>query len=352
MRKQWVLILFFMLIPWTVGFVVGGGQSGTSLDGAYITGLVPHEVGGLENDISAYNGIPGIVSGVTYEYIQIDTDCSNKTSGICLDSDDSNLYRWNGASMVLLGGGVLDTDGDGDLTDEDPEFATVTATQFSGLVIGDCSDGNTCTAQEILDSVTMTPSGGTWDLSAVAVTLPSFNIVETVYIPIGYATDGGTAPAAKEDINDTAGYVSVRKFDGASQDEDVMITWQVPADIVAASGIKFRAICYITEATGPSAETWQMEMQGFSVADGEALAGTLGTAQASNSGSRSDAQYDRVATAWSSALTTTHITGLAAGETAHLKLYRDIDDTDTYAQDVGVAGIEIKYYRALTSSGF
>jgi len=44
-------------------------------------------------------------------------------------------------------------------------------------------------------------------------------------------------------------------------------------------------------------------------------------------------------------MTSTHITDLAAGEVVTLKLYRDIDDTDTYAQDIAVIGIELRYKR-------
>jgi len=71
----------------------------------------------------------------------------------------------------------------------------------------------------------------------------------------------------------------------------------------------------------------------------------MGTAVISSATARTDAQYDRIATAWSAAVT---ITNLAAAETATLKLYRDTsDDADTYAQDIGVAGIEIKYTRQI-----
>lgn len=169
-------------------------------------------------------------------------------------------------------------------------------------------------------------------------------IVETEYLPIGYAIDGGTAPATKETITSTH-KADVRKFDGSAQDEDVYFTWQAPDDLDTTSGIKFRVLCMVTEATAPSTETWQFEMQGFSAGSGDALAGTLGTAQTSNSGSRSDARYDFVYTAWSSAMTSTHITDLAAGEAVTFKLYRDIDDTDTYAQDVGVIGVQLRYKR-------
>jgi len=172
----------------------------------------------------------------------------------------------------------------------------------------------------------------------------TFTTTETDFIPIAWAIDGASAPAALATKTSGTDKLNTRDFAGDG-DEDVLIPWKVPLDIDATSGIKFRVVCAVVSATAPSSETWQFEMQGFSLGTGDALDGTLGTAQTSNSGSRSDAQYDVVETAWSAAMTGTHITDLAAGETVLLKLYRDIDDTDTYVQDVGVIGIEIKYKR-------
>lgn len=173
--------------------------------------------------------------------------------------------------------------------------------------------------------------------------------VETEYLPISYAIDGASAPDALATVTSGTDKVDARTFAGDA-DEDVLFTWKVPLDFDATSGVKFRALCVVTSGTTPSAETWQFEMQGFSLGDGDALDGTLGTAQTSNSGSRSDAQYDLVHTAWSSAMTSTHITDLAAGETVVFKLYRDVDDTDTYEQPVGVVGVELKYKREHSES--
>lgn len=187
--------------------------------------------------------------------------------------------------------------------------------------------------------------------SANPLTISNQQVVEEVFIPIAYGIDSGSnPPSSLNTLVSTNGYVDVRDFDGTAQDEDVMFVWSAPSDLDATTGIKFRVICYVSAATGPSAETWQFEVQGFSLGDGDALAGTLGTAQTSNSGSRTDVQYDRVSTAWSSAMTSTHITDLTAGETVHLKLYRDIDDTDDYGQDIAVAGIELRYKRNMTTT--
>jgi hypothetical protein len=163
-------------------------------------------------------------------------------------------------------------------------------------------------------------------------------------------TDGASAPDALETMTSGTDKVDLRTF-ADDADEDVLFTWQMPDDIDTTSGIKFRVICFIDNATGPSGETWMFSLQGFSLGQGDALDGTLGTAQDSNSGSRTDAQYDRVATAWSSAMTSTHITDLSAvSETIIFKLFRDVDDTDDYAQDIGVVGVELKYKREYSAT--
>ena len=176
------------------------------------------------------------------------------------------------------------------------------------------------------------------------LTYATLTTVETEFIPVGYMIDGASAPDALATLTSGTDKANTRTFAGDA-DEDLVFDWQVPLDLDTTSGIKFRVICIISSATGPSAETWQFELQGFTLGDGDALDGTLGTAQTSNSGERTDAQYDRVATAWSAAMTSTHITNLAVGETAQFKLYRDVDDSDTYAQNVAVVGIEFKYKR-------
>lgn len=146
------------------------GDSATSF---FDAGTCEHERGCLEADLSAYGGIPAISGGSTSQAIEYESDCSDNTSGLCIDSDDHHIYWWNGSSMVKYGGSVIDTDSDGSLTDETPEFSTVTASQFSGLVIGDCSDGDNCTADEILDNENISPTGGAWDLSALTLTFPA-----------------------------------------------------------------------------------------------------------------------------------------------------------------------------------
>jgi hypothetical protein len=152
--------------------ILAGGGGGEVAD--YFTAtLLEHEHGGLEADVSAYDGIPGISAGSTFEAIQWESNCADNITGICIDSDDWKVYRWTGAAMSEIGVGVIDTDYDGDLTDETPSFDEVTANVFNGITIGDCSDGNNCTADEILNNEDISPAGGTWDLSNLSITFPS-----------------------------------------------------------------------------------------------------------------------------------------------------------------------------------
>jgi len=167
-------------------------------------------------------------------------------------------------------------------------------------------------------------------------------VQEYEFLPIVWAINGAAPPEALTTLTSTFS-VDIRNFDDAS-DEDVYFIWQIPSDL-SGSTITYRVICFVTNATGPSNEGVAFFLQGNSLGDGDILSGAMGTAVISSATARTDAQYDRIATAWSAAVT---ITNLAAAETATLKLYRDTsDDADTYAQDIGVAGIEIKYTRQI-----
>ena len=169
--------------------------------------------------------------------------------------------------------------------------------------------------------------------------------VDTIHISAWL--NGTSGPEALSILTSAPGQVEVRNFDDAA-DEDIDVTWQVPFD-VTGSTVTFRVICWITNATGPAnGEGVSFFLQGASVADNEILSSAHGTAVISTAdGNGSHAQYDRFVTAWSAAVT---LTGIAAGETVTLTLYRDVSDAaDDYAQDIGVEAVQIKYSRALTN---
>lgn len=161
-------------------------------------------------------------------------------------------------------------------------------------------------------------------------------IVKTEYIPVAYMEDGAAAPATASVWADTR-KARVREF-AADADDDVEIHWLAPDDYV--SGIKFRAIGFVTNATAPAnTETVIFNLAGCSVGNSDDGGCTLGTGVTSTfTADATYAQNDRWSSAWSSAITVTNIT---AGESVMLKLFRDVDDT--YGQAIGLAGIEIKY---------
>jgi len=284
------------------------------------------------------------------------------------ETADGTIDVTNGTTQVVR---LLESNANGtvtDFVDEDEgdhsEFVTgdwfifrmtdaSTTIDFStnANIEGNCNTDFTGSATQIVDLL-FRFQGTYWILvndlgcrsDPLTLSISSIVTVETEVIPVGYMTDGASAPDALATLTSGTDKVDERTFAGDA-DEDLLFTWEAPLDIDVTTGIKFRVICWITEATAPDAETWQFELHGFSLDTGDPLDGTLGTAQTSNSGERSDARYDRVATAWSAAMTSTHITGLTAGETIVFKLYRDVDDTDTYAQLVGVSAVELKYKR-------
>ena len=174
-------------------------------------------------------------------------------------------------------------------------------------------------------------------VSATAVADDSYTIItKTEYIPIAYAENGAAAPAAASVWADTR-KAKIRVF-AADADDDVEIHWMVPDDYVG--GIKFRVVGFVDNATAPAdAETVILNLAGCSVGNSDDGGCTLGTGVDSTfTADATYAQHDRWSSAWSNEIT---VTNIVAGESAMLKLFRDVDDT--YGQGIGVAGIEIKY---------
>lgn len=169
---------------------------------------------------------------------------------------------------------------------------------------------------------------------------------ESIYFPIAYAEDGPAPPAVKSSLTST-NTVSIRNFDGASN-ENVLIPWQVPYDLTGTT-ITFRVLCFVSNATAPAnTEVIAFSLEGTSIENSELLSKAFGVAVTSSiTCAAGYAQYDRVATAYSAAVT---VTDLVAGETAILKLTRLAATTDTYAQDIGVQGLEIKYSRLISNA--
>lgn len=176
------------------------------------------------------------------------------------------------------------------------------------------------------------------------VSFASFTTTETEFIPVGWMdiTDGGADPPESLYATDSnSREIKIATFDGAT-DENLSFAWSVPSDLTGAT-IKFRWHGVVTNATGPSSEDISFQLSCISVGDGEQLDfAAFGTAVAATEASVTEDQDDLITSAWSAAVTPT---GLAEGEIVHCLLNRDADDADTYAQDFGLIGIDIKYQR-------
>ena len=201
----------------------------------------------------------------------------------------------------------------------------------------------TATVGQVL-RFTYTTADSQWHADTALLTSVDLTTVEEDFIPITYANDGPAPPEAAALVTSTYSRMA-RAFDGASN-ENVLITWHVPADIDTTAGIKFYVKGVVSNATAPAdTEVVAFSLAGASLGTSDIISGAgVGTAQTSSltvSGS-GYVQYDELFTAYSPAIT---VTNLAVGETATLLLTRLAESTDTYAQDFNPYGIIIKYKR-------
>ncbi len=163
----------------------------------------------------------------------------------------------------------------------------------------------------------------------------------SIYVPISDMIDGATPPAAIETITDGAAKIVVRKFAGAAANEDVQFTVEVPYNW--SSGLSYRVVGWITEATVPAAdEGLGFLMSAANIGTSERLSKALGATQASSIPDLLDlfvnTTYDRFITEQSGLVA---VANMAVGATIMLKLERDYDygGADAYEQDVGVSGV-------------
>lgn len=158
-------------------------------------------------------------------------------------------------------------------------------------------------------------------------------------IKIGNAFDGTSPPAAEETITSGSGAVSVRKFSGTTT-EDVQIALEINENLIAAEGVQFKVISFVTETTTPSAEGVAFAIDGYSVSDGENLNQSFGTEVVTSRTGLTLSQYDRIDSGWSNDLDISP----AGSDMVQLRLSRPHDHTDdTYGQDIGIAYIKIRY---------
>jgi hypothetical protein len=170
------------------------------------------------------------------------------------------------------------------------------------------------------------------------------------FIPIEWCHDGSVPPDAVAEVVSGNGKIQARDFGGAAGAtvQDVVCPWEVPDNIVAASGIKYKTLAVITDATGPSTQGLSFKLSGYSVGYNDPINAGFGDEVETSRAGATLIQYDRFDTAYSTAVT---VTNLAAGELAMLHFERDTADaTDTYLKPIGVTGIRIQYQEL--SAGF
>jgi hypothetical protein len=137
-----------------------------------------------------------------------------------------------------------------------------------------------------------------------------------------------------------AGFEVVEEAAGANV-HDVVCPWEVPDDIVAGSGVKFRVSAVVTNVAGPANQGLSFKLSGYSIGDNDPIGAAFGSEVEVTKIGLTAVQFDRLQTAYSGAVT---VTDLAAGELAMLHFERDTADaSDDYLKPVGVTGVGIKY---------
>uniref|UniRef100_A0A6M3JYE7 Uncharacterized protein n=2 Tax=viral metagenome TaxID=1070528 RepID=A0A6M3JYE7_9ZZZZ len=194
------------------------------------------------------------------------------------------------------------------------------------------------------DDITFTPAGtivATNVQAAIEELDGQHPTTITEFIPISAFINGSVAPDAAETLTSTNS-VDIRQFSG-TVNQDVKYVWEAPDDLLGGT-ITVSVICWISNATAPAnGEIVAFSISGDSIGNSDLLSESAGGAQTSSlTADATYVQYDRLKTAFSSAIT---IVNLAAGESVNLDVIRLATTTDTYAQKIGVAGINVKYSR-------
>lgn len=251
---------------------------------------------------------------------KLDPDGADRDVNLPAEASSTDLVFWifnmaNGAGEDLV------------IKDDTP---TTLATILPGNVALCSCDGTTWTVRIMLPPDKLQVDG-----QSGAISISTMDLAQYDQVSIEAAVDGATAPDVAEVLTQT-GKAVIRQFSGVA-DQDVEFVWMPPADLKSAvTTIKYRVIGFVSNATAPA----NGEIVSFQLSGAKSIDVAKGDAVASNyTAGAGVAQYDPIVTAWSTDVT---IANLTAGVPASLKLLRDADGVDTYAQKFGVWGIEIK----------
>lgn len=212
------------------------------------------------------------------------------------------------------------------------------------------SDPGTTAGQIKHDSTdTGSNSGGTakWydgaNVRSLVDTGTNYTIItKTEFLPIAWAVDGATAPAAIADV--TGKEIKARAFTEA---DDVVFWWIVPNDYVG--GIKYRVL-YALSANANADDTAVFSMAGSIVANSGDLDGSAGTALTiSDELTTDDDQYQVMITDYTAESNADW--SLSAGGLARLNFSHAAASDMAGAGEPLVIGIEIKYKAKIIGLG-
>jgi len=274
-----------------------------------------------------YNNLLALLDALVYKGV---IDCSGNPNYPAADAGHVYVVSVSGK----IGGGSGTNVAEGDLL----------LCKVDGTTAG--TDGtNWDIIEKNIDLTNISITGGTISGTTLAIN-------DYQFIPVEAGIDGASAPTAAAIVTSTNKIVT-RVFRGATGNQDLFFIWHTPNDLTGTT-ITYRVRYLITESTVPAnTETVIFTLAGVGIGavtasytTDQLLSHALGTAVAvtdTYATATLPAQYALINTAWSTAVTPTH---LAAGKTVILTLIRD-QGTDTYAQNVGVIGFDLKFTRTL-----
>lgn len=307
-----------------INFSLGVEEDAGAANTAYINlnGTADNKVVALQKDLTLLNGdvirTNATTEGHTFAFQVYDNTANQWKPALTFTNGITGAYK------VSLGAGVT-FDGLGSLS-------------LGSVIMGDTTPD--AEGEFGYASNQLSIHDGTASRSLLQVA--STTITKSELIPIEWAEDGATAPAAAAQVGTTD--LIARSF-AEDADNDVIIYWQLPLDYSA--GVKYR-VYYALNANGVADETAAFALSGISITNSESLAGAMGDAVVvSDEIGENDDTSELMVSDWSGAVT---LGGTpAAGEMAKLTFIRDVSGDDV-ADHLLVAFIEIKYQAKVNAS--
>ena len=213
-----------------------------------------------------------------------------------------------------------------------PQGGMGAATYTDGGILTGNADGIVNAMAVLADGEILVGDGAT-EPTAVQPAMSDF-------IPIGWFVFDGTTDPGDLTEEDNIRY---RDFAGETASEEGEFQWLAPGNLSGAV-VKVRAICVITNATAPAdteGVSWAIAAVSAGSDDShDAAVGAEANSEDTDIDDSAGAQWDIVFLPYVEVTPT----NLAAGELVKFSVARDYDDADdTYVQDIGLIGVEIKY---------